>query len=239
MLALLDPAVALAHRVVHGLSSVFFPLVGDAAPLVGLVLLTLLVRLCLVPLGYAASQNAQARAALAPRLRDLRDRYKRDPVRLHEETNALLRSHGISPYGGLLPTLVQIPLFALMYRLCTAPAIGGHVNVLLTHTVAGVPLGHSLVAGGLAPGALLPVVVVYLGLYLLLGVIAWWSSRLTRRTLAADVPSTVARIAPVLPYSTLLFAAFVPLAAAVYVTVSTAWTTMERAVFTADAAGAR
>jgi YidC/Oxa1 family membrane protein insertase len=231
MLAVLDPAVTAAHQIVAGLTSILAPVLGDPAALVALAVFTVLVRLCLVPLSYAAAHGAHARAALAPRLRELRVRHRDDAVRLHKETTDLYRAHGISPVAGIVPALAQIPLFAVMYRLCSVPIVGGHLNLLLTHAVFGVPLGSSvLTAGGLAAG-LLPAALVYLGLFGLLTGVAWWSSRLTRRTLPEETPALVARLAPLLPYATLVVAAFVPLAAGVYLLVSTSWSTLERAAF--------
>jgi YidC/Oxa1 family membrane protein insertase len=231
MFAVLDPAVLVAHQIVDGLMSVLTHLLGHLAALVALVVFTMLVRTCLIPLSYAAAQGAQARAALAPQLRALQRRHQGDAVRLHKETTDLYRSHGVSPFTGILPALAQVPLFAVMYRLCTIPTVGTHANLLLTHSVFGVPLGGSLVTAGGLTGGLLPVVLVYCGLFVLLGVVAWWSSRLTRRTLPEETPALVARLVRLLPYATLVVAAFVPLAAGFYVLVSTAWSTVERAAF--------
>ncbi|MEQ4207186.1 hypothetical protein [Actinopolymorpha sp. B9G3] len=69
--------------------------------------------------------------------------------------------------------------------------------------------------------------------FALLAGVAWWSSRLTRRTLPEETPALAARLAPLLPYATLVVAAFVPLAAGVYLLVSTAWSTLERTAFAA------
>ncbi|MEQ7005875.1 hypothetical protein ABN028_06695 [Actinopolymorpha sp. B17G11] len=69
--------------------------------------------------------------------------------------------------------------------------------------------------------------------FALLAGVAWWSSRLTRRTLPDETPALAARLAPLLPYATLVVAAFVPLAAGVYLLVSTAWSTLARTAFAA------
>ncbi len=233
MLALLDAAVGVAHHLVTGLTSLLTPTVGGAATVAAIVAFTLGVRLAVLPLSYAAARGARARAALAPKVRELQRRHRRDPLRLHRATTDLYRAHGVSPFTGLLPALVQAPVFAVTYRLFVSQTVAGHANLLLTHTVLGVPLGGTLASGSL----LVPHVLVYAGLFVLLLAVAVWSSRLARRNVAADTPPAVARIAPLLPYATVLVAAFVPLAAAVYLLVSTAWTTLERATFGRVAVG--
>ena len=234
MFALFDDAVGVAHHLVSLLASVVTPFVGGADTVVAIVAFTVGVRLALFPLSRAAARATRARSALAPRLADLRKRHGRDPVRLRRESADLYRSHGISPFAGILPSLVQLPVFAVMYRLFVSPTVGGLANALLTHTVFGVPLGSTVATAGLAA----PPVLVYLGLFALLVGVGWWSSRQARRALTPETPAPLARVAPLLPYATVAVAAFVPLAAGIYLLVTTAWTALEREVFGTHAAPA-
>jgi YidC/Oxa1 family membrane protein insertase len=79
------------------------------------VLFTLLVRLVLYPLSARQARTQSAMKALQPELAVLRQRYGADAARLQRETAALYRRHGVHPLGGMLPTLVQLPLLFGLY----------------------------------------------------------------------------------------------------------------------------
>lgn len=244
----LDGAVAVAGAAVATLAVTATPLAGANATGLAIVAATILVRLLLSPLSYLQARGERRRAALAPRLRDLQRRYQHDRARLSAETMALYRSAGVNPLGGCLPVLAQTPFFLVMYRLAIAPPASAP---LLDGSLFSVALGHRL-ADGLA-GAAGPVFGV---LFAGLAGLAWWLSRRARRTAADQAAagaterggsaagqgaSTAAlvRLAPLLPYGTLLVAAVVPLAAVLYLVTTTAWTALEHAVLRRPAAPAR
>jgi YidC/Oxa1 family membrane protein insertase len=230
VLAVLDPAVRLAYALVSGLSDVL------PVPL-AVVLFTIGVRLLLHPLVRAAVRGEQARARLAPRVAELTRRHRGRPGELQAALAELYREEKSSPFAGCLPALVQMPVFSVMYRLFTLPAVAGHPNHLLHEGLFGVPLGlHAGSARGPAQAA------VFLALHAGLAAVALVTFRRARRTAAtaaaaATAPTTVnqgdpgaaaARIAPYLSFATVLFAALVPLAAGLYLLTTTAWTAAER-----------
>jgi YidC/Oxa1 family membrane protein insertase len=50
-------------------------------------------------------------AEIQPRLEKLKEKYKKDPKKLNEETLKLYREIGFNPFAGCLPLLLQLPLF--------------------------------------------------------------------------------------------------------------------------------
>jgi YidC/Oxa1 family membrane protein insertase len=84
----------------------------------------------------------------------------------------------------------------------------------------GVPLTAHLFAGW-------PVFSALLAFAVLLG---WGSVRRMRRT-ATEEPAGIARILQYLPYLTVFMVAYLPLAGALYLVTSTAWTALEHAVW--------
>lgn len=124
-----------------------------------------------------------------------------------------------------------MPFIMVTYQVFISSTIAGQANALLTHGLLGVPLGQqfaSTVAGfGLLSGPTL----VFAGLFLLLVAVAWITSRRMRRTMSEEVqPAALRRIMPLLPYGTVLAAAVLPLAAGIYLLVTTTWTAGEKAV---------
>ena len=49
--------------------------------------------------------------ALQPQLNALKEKYKDDPVKMNKKTMEFMREHKVSPLGGCLPMLLQIPVF--------------------------------------------------------------------------------------------------------------------------------
>ncbi|MEU4407783.1 membrane protein insertase YidC [Streptosporangium sp. NPDC023963] len=220
-----DPVIAFVAGLIAALAE---PL-GSTPP--AIVVFTVLVRLMLLPLGVMQARGERARVRLAPELQRLKKRHGRNPERLQREMAALYAREKTSPLAGCLPSVAQMPFLMVTYQVFVSSTIAGQANALLTHGLLGVPLGQqfaSTVAGfGLISGPTL----VFAGLFLLLLAVAWITSRRMRRTMSEDVqPAALRRILPLLPYGTVLVAAVLPLAAGIYLLVTTAWTAGEKAV---------
>ena len=241
MFALFDDAVRAGYHVLTSVISVLSPLAGSLAGAAAIIAVTIALRVALLPLSYYAVRGQAAQARLLPQLAELQRKYKNQPERLRRELTAVQQREGTSLFAGLLPLLAQWPFFSVLYRLFLTPVISGHPNALLSDQLLGVPLGSRWLAGAgpfSAHGA------VFLGLFVLLALVSWAAVRLARRfTAAAGAPGSDAAGAPaarpggavggltrVLPYLTIVIAAFVPLAAGLYLLTTTAWTAAERTV---------
>ena len=233
MSALFDVPVDAAYHVVTLLAGLLTPLLGGLAAAAAIVAFTIAVRLLLLPLSYRTMRGMAAQARVAPQAQALRKRYTGQPDRLQRELSALYAAEGTSMFAGCLPLLVQWPLFSVLSLLFRSRRVGGAANTLLTHRLFGTPLA-SYWLGGAGPvsaqGA------VFAGVFVLLAVIAWLSARGTARAPApagtgGTAPGAVAvppALTRVLPFATVAVAAFVPLAGALYLVTSTAWTLAER-----------
>ncbi len=202
---------------------------GATTPALAIVLVTVAIRAALIPLSLATARAEGHRRRLAPQLARLRTRYAKQPERLQKETLALYAAEKISPIAGFLPALAQAPVLTLVYALFTSPTIHGHANSLLAATVFGAPLGQHLVT---AAGGLLAEDWVALLLLVVIAAVAFLTRRAAKRIALATDPSQQ-RLAEVLsftPFLTVVFAAVVPLAAMLYLAVSTSWTLLERAL---------
>jgi len=211
-----------AYHLLTSLVTVLEPLAGAYAAVVAIVLCTLVVRLSLLPLSVRAHRGLRARAELMPQLKQLTERHKGNPERLQREVAKLQTESGTSLFAGFLPTLAQMPFFWLMYTLFSRTMVAGQSNQLISGSLLGAPLGvHWPIVTGTP---------AYIVLALLLAVVAWFSARLQLRQLDPAAPRLSRRLAQLLPYGTLLTAAFVPLAAGLYVLTTTTWTVVERTI---------
>jgi YidC/Oxa1 family membrane protein insertase len=79
--------------------------------------LTVLVRLCTVPLTMRQFRSQRELRRHMPELRRIQQRHKDDRRKLQERTQAYYREHGINPLAAFAPLLVQIPIFISLYYL--------------------------------------------------------------------------------------------------------------------------
>ncbi|OII34792.1 hypothetical protein BIU98_02165 [Curtobacterium sp. MMLR14_010] len=217
------------------LSGALSPVAGTLAAALAVVLVTLAVRALLVPLSVLQVRAERDRRRLAPQLAALRKRHGADRERLQRAVQELYTAERVSPLAGCLPVLAQAPVVSLLYTLFTHTTIAGASNVLLEATLAGVPLGQSLVAVVTSPLWVHAWVVVVLLVVLAVVVEATRRSALHWNPVAtpdAEVPGAAATtaIGRWAPFLTVGFAAIAPLAAALYVVTSATWTYGERAV---------
>jgi YidC/Oxa1 family membrane protein insertase len=93
---------------------------------VAIILLTLLIRLVLLPLGIKQVRSMQAMQAVQPKVKELQKKYKSDKQKLNEETMKLYREHGVNPLSGCLPLLAQLPVLIALFAVLRVT--GGNIS---------------------------------------------------------------------------------------------------------------
>ena len=99
---------------IAGVMAWFYSLVNDYT--FAIAMLTLAIMLLFTPLTLRGARSMTKMQALQPDLAHLRKQHTGDRQKLNEEMMRLYQSHGVSPLGGCLPNLVQIPIFIVLYR---------------------------------------------------------------------------------------------------------------------------
>lgn len=85
-----------------------------------IIILTIIIRLLLVPLYVKQIKSTAGMGKIGPEVKKLQAKHKNDPQKLNAETMKLYKEHGVNPFGGCLPALIQMPiLFALYYVFST------------------------------------------------------------------------------------------------------------------------
>ena len=222
---------------VEQLADLLHPLFGTAAAAAAIVLFTALVRLLVHPLSRAAARGQRAQAQLRPRIAELRKRYAKQPEKLQKAVLELHAKEKVSPLSGVLPSLFQLPAFFLLYRLFSGDGDG---DGLLSHRLFAAPLDGRWADALAGDGMFGPAGLVYVGLFLVVVAVATFTYVRTRRAAADTGTGTGAgtgtgtgalgKVLPLLSYGTLITVAVVPLAVALYVVTSAAWSAVERAV---------
>jgi YidC/Oxa1 family membrane protein insertase len=253
MTSIFGVPVDAAYHLVSGLTTVLTPVLGGLAAVAVIMLITMIARLIVMPLSFRAMRGQAIQARLAPQVQALRKRYGGQPELFQRELTALYKREGTSMFAGLSPLLLQAPLLSVMYLLFRSPVVGGQPNKLLTHDLLGVPLGMHWLSG---TGVISLQGAVFFGVFALLAALCWLSARLARSMMPVPAGSA-SRIAgvsgagrsggvsgadgvsgasgavlgKVLPFLTVAFAAFAPLAAGIYLVTSTGWSLLERRLF--------
>lgn len=95
----------------------FFHMTGSWA--IAIVLLTLFVKLAMLWPSLKAMKSAKAMQELKPKMDALKLKYPRDDQRneMNMAIMQLQRDHGVSPLGGCLPILLQMPIWVSLYSM--------------------------------------------------------------------------------------------------------------------------
>ncbi|MEA3491136.1 MAG: membrane protein insertase YidC [Campylobacterota bacterium] len=81
-----------------------------------IILFTLLVKIILFPLSYKGMMSMQKLKDLAPKMKDIKAKYGKDPQKMNMKMMEMYKKQGANPMGGCLPMLLQIPVFFALYR---------------------------------------------------------------------------------------------------------------------------
>ncbi len=76
-----------------------------------IIAITIIIKAVFWPLTQASTRSMKRMQALQPQLNAIKEKYKDDPVKMNKKTMEFMREHKVSPLGGCLPMLLQIPVF--------------------------------------------------------------------------------------------------------------------------------
>src|SRR6266571_7928007 len=121
-------AVAWWHSLLDGLGAVlafFYRYIPNYA--LAIIVLTLAIRVLLLPLAVKQIRSMQAMQAIQPKVKELQRKLKGNRERLNQEMMALYKEHGVNPLSGCLPILAQFPVLIALYGVLRVPVGIPHV----------------------------------------------------------------------------------------------------------------
>ncbi len=83
---------------------------------ISIILLTAVIRIALYPVIHKQNLSTRAMQELQPEIKKLQEKHKSDPQKLNQEIMSLYKEKGVSPLGGCLPLLIQLPFLFVLYR---------------------------------------------------------------------------------------------------------------------------
>ncbi|MBO4503918.1 MAG: membrane protein insertase YidC [Bacteroidales bacterium] len=83
-----------------------------------ILILTIILKIVLLPVSYKTYMSSAKMRALKPEIEAINAKYPKedDMMKKQQATMALYKSAGVSPAGGCLPMLLQMPILIAMYR---------------------------------------------------------------------------------------------------------------------------
>jgi YidC/Oxa1 family membrane protein insertase len=105
-----------------------------------IVLLTIGIRLLLLPLGIKQIRSMQAMAALQPKVKVIQQKHRGNRAKQQEELQKLYQQAGVNPLSGCLPMLLQLPVLIALFSVISLSAQA------LTHLPQGSDLKEDIIA---------------------------------------------------------------------------------------------
>jgi len=82
-----------------------------------IIVITVLIKLLFWPLTKASTRSMKRMQALQPQMKAIAEKYKDDPAKKNQKTMEFMKENKVSPLGGCLPMLLQIPVFFGFYSM--------------------------------------------------------------------------------------------------------------------------
>ena len=88
---------------------------------VGIIILTLIIRGAMWPLGVSQQRSMRTMQLLQPKMKAIQERYKSDPQKMQQKMMEFYKEHKFNPMAGCFPLLIQMPIFILLYSTLMSP----------------------------------------------------------------------------------------------------------------------
>jgi YidC/Oxa1 family membrane protein insertase len=94
---------------------------------VTIILLTVAIRLVLLPLGIKQVRSMQHMQIIQPKVKQIQQKYKQNKTKQQEEIMKLYKEYGVNPFSGCWPVLLQFPILIAMYSVLRYPQHPIHI----------------------------------------------------------------------------------------------------------------
>ncbi len=95
-----------------------------------IIFFTIIVRMATLPLQLKQTRQMKAMQALQPRMKEIQDKFSKDPQKRSQETMKLYRQEGVNPLGCLGPMVIQLPIWIGLYQ-AIIKSLGTHPDGLI------------------------------------------------------------------------------------------------------------
>ena len=82
-----------------------------------IIVITIIIKILFWPLTNASTKSMKRMAALQPQMKALQEKFKDDPAKMNKKLMEFMKENRVSPLGGCLPMLLQIPVFFGFFKM--------------------------------------------------------------------------------------------------------------------------
>jgi len=82
-----------------------------------IILFSIMIKVVLYPLTRKSFHSMKEMQKLQPQIKAIQEKHKSDPQRMNQEVQKVYKEHGVSPLGGCLPMLLQMPVLFALFNL--------------------------------------------------------------------------------------------------------------------------
>ena len=241
-----------------GLLAAFYAVIPSYG--LAIILLTLVTRIILLPLSIKSTRSMREMQVIQPEVKRLQKKYKGDRQKLNTEMMALYKEHGVNPFGGCLPLLLQMPVFIALFQVIQKPLeylkpwdesslfgqLASPATALDTHNFFGLRLDcsvtNALSENGQSPvqnidaicgGGVIPAL-PYIGLILLMAGATYYQQRQMTAARSGQTTDPQAQqmqtFMKVMPIILLVFGLGFPAGVVLYWVTTNAWTIVQQRI---------
>ncbi len=84
---------------------------------IAIILLTVAVRLVILPLTIKQTKSMYEMQKLQPKIKELQEKHKGNKEKLQQEMMKFYAENKVNPFGGCLPLILQLPIIIALYRM--------------------------------------------------------------------------------------------------------------------------
>ena len=218
-----------------------------------IILLTIAVRLVLLPLSIKQTKSMREMQRIQPEVKRLQQRYKNDRQKVQAETMALYKEHGVNPFGGCGPLVLQFPVLIALYWVIKQPlhymdhltgwalrsdlrehALGVHrfLGLRLDCSAATARSAEASDAVAVPCGAGLVDSIPYLALIAVMGFTTYYQQKQMQATQSANNPQAqqMQMLMRIMPIFLMVIGYSFPAALVLYWTVTNVWTIVQQRI---------
>ena len=82
-----------------------------------IIAITVIIKLLFWPLTQASTRSMKRMQKLQPQMKAIQEKFKDDPAKMNKKTMEFMKEHKVSPLGGCLPLVLQIPVFIGFFKM--------------------------------------------------------------------------------------------------------------------------
>ncbi len=88
-----------------------------------IILLTVAIKAVMYPLTVKQYESMSAMQKVQPKIKEVQRIHSKDPQRMQQELMSIYKEHGVNPFGGCLPVLIQMPVLIALFATLSSPLV--------------------------------------------------------------------------------------------------------------------